>query len=87
MVSHYRMQYYHSYQGNDSFQGCYCCALKDGGELIVLAIKGGVEYIIQKDGKQRIMNISLGGTRLPIPLMRREEQSKLYWDFRILREQ
>ncbi|OAO14501.1 hypothetical protein AV274_3804 [Blastocystis sp. ATCC 50177/Nand II] len=60
MVSHYRMQYYHSYQGNDSFQGCYCCALKDEGELIVLAVKGGVEYIIQKDGKQRIMNISLG---------------------------
>ena len=61
MSSHYHLQYYHSYQGNDSFLGCYCCALKDGGELIVMAVKGGVEYIIRKDGKQRIMNISLGG--------------------------
>ena len=64
--------------------GCYCCGLRDGGVLVVLAVKDGVEYIIQQDGKQHIMHIPIEGKESPLSLTSRKEQTLLYWNFRIL---
>ena len=84
MSSRYNLQYYHSSQGSGSFMGCYCCGLRDGGVLIVLAVKDGVEYVIQRDEKQRVMHIPIEGKDSPFSLTSRKEQALLYWYFRIL---
>ena len=64
--------------------GCYCCGLRDGGVLVVLAVKDGVEYVIQQNGKQRVMHIPIEGKESPFSLTSRKEQVLLYWHFRIL---
>ena len=64
--------------------GCYCCGLRDGGVLIVLAVKDGVEYVIQRGEKQRVMRIPIEGKESPFSLTFRKEQALLYWYFRIL---
>ena len=84
MSSRYNLQYYHSFQGGGSFMGCYCCGLRDGGVLVVLAVKDGVEYVIQQNGKQRVMHIPIEGRESPFSLTSRKEQVLLYWHFRIL---
>lgn len=51
----YPLLFYHCYKGRDSFFGTYSCVLQDGGLFIAQAVHNGIEFIIHKDGEQRVI--------------------------------